>query len=258
MKTNKIILVVLICSAGLYLNSCKKKEEAPVPTPANGELMMHLHTMSDMNEVMYDSLYVMMDGRKIIVTKAQLYISGIQLIKTDGSTYDVSGMIIFKKQEIEPYMLGSVPSGNYQSIKFNVGLSAATNSTSPILSDSALNRPDMWFGSSAQPSGFVFVNFQGKIDTTTAANSAVSQMQPFVYKIGTNAHLKNVSMPVQNFTVSPNQMSAIHLSVDYSKLFIGIQLNLNSNLNIASSADNTRTLATQITNNIPLMFSYGM
>ena len=74
MKTtikNKIVLLALMCSTGLYLNSCKKKDTTP-PPPANGTLGFHFHTNVDTNEVEdLDSMYVMTGGRKITVHFAQ-------------------------------------------------------------------------------------------------------------------------------------------------------------------------------------------
>ena len=262
MKTtiNKKAIFIMFClmAYGMtFFVSCKKEKPAPTPPPANGTLMLHLHTNVDTNEVDYfDTVYTMTGGRKISVTKAQLYLSNITLIKLDGSTYTVPGTIILKKMEIEPYTVGSVPSGNYKSIRFDVGLSPTTNASTPASADSTLNRPDMWFGVAAQPAGFIFTNFQGKIDTTTAANGTIAQMQAFSYKIGTNANLKTVTMPDQNYTVTPNGVQYIHIIVDYSKLFTGVQLNVNSNLGINTTADNGTPLGTQVTNNISSMFIY--
>jgi hypothetical protein len=263
MKTKKYIQIAIIgfvTITGLTFNSCKKdKDPAPAPPVANGTLFFHIHTNVDTAEVEnYDSLNITSIGRKITVHKAQLYISGIQLIKLDGSTYDVPGAIALIKQGTEVYMVGNVPSGNYRSVKFNVGLSAATNASTPAAADSTLNQPAMWFGATAQPSGFVFLNFQGTIDTTTAANGSIAQMQPFSYKIGTNTNLKSVTMPDKNYTVSPNQAQYIHMVIDYNMLLMGIPLNVNPNLNMSTTAANATALGTQLTNNIPMMFMYEM
>lgn len=260
MKTKKYIQIAFICLTaivGLTFSSCKKdKDTDPAPTPAaDGTIAFHLHTNVDTAEVAsYDSINVMSSGRKITVSIAQLYLSNIQLIKLDGSTVDVSGVIAFKKQQEEVYTLGTVPSGNYKSVKFNVGLSAATNAATPAASDSTLNQPSMWFGATAQPLGFTFVNFQGTIDTTTAANGAT--LYPFSYKIGTNANLKTVTMPDQNFTVSPGQVQFVHMMIDYNMLFNGIQLNVNSNLIMDTNPANGTPLGTQISNNVASMFMY--
>lgn len=250
------ILLIVVCFTG-----CKKKTDPvstqPTPAPANGTVMLHLHTNIDTNEVdAYNQNYFMAGGRKVSLSIAQLYISSIQLVKSDGSTYDMSGVNILKLMQQEEYVVGSVPPGNYKSIRFNVGLAPATNTMVPAIADSTLNHPNMWFGNSAQPSGYVFLNLQGKIDTSAAANNTTAQMQPFVYRIGTNAHLKNVSMPDENYTVVSSQAHFIHIIIDYSKLFNGITLTLAGNLNVNSVSDNTSALSNQITNNIPLMFSY--
>ena len=262
MKTiikNQLILIALICSVGIYLSSCKKKDDTPPPTPpANGSLAFHLHSNVDTNEV--DTLgmvYVMTGGRKISVSFAQLYISGIQLVKPDGSTYAVPGTIILKKQQTEPYNVGSVPAGNYTSVKFNIGLSAATNASTPLSTDTTLYVKSMWLDTgSVQPSGFVFINFQGKIDTTAAANGTIAQMVPFSYRIGTNAHLTSISMPTQNFTVAPHQTQYVHMIIDYAKLFSGVKLNTSGNLTINTASDNALPLATLVADSIPRMIHY--
>jgi hypothetical protein len=160
-------------------------------------------------------------------------------------------------QQTEQYLLGSAPAGNYKSIKFNVGLSPSTNALLPEPNDSTFYKPSMWFGNTVQPwQGYIFVNFQGKIDTSTAANSTIAQMQPFTYRIGTNSHLKSVTMPDQNYTVSSDQTQYIHIVIDYNKLFSGIVLHNASNLNVVTTTDNGGALANQIANNIPLMFQY--
>ena len=258
--TKKIAIILVLIA--LVNVSCKKDTTSPTPepepAPANGSAVLHLHTNVDTIEVAdYDSIYVMANGRKISISIAQLYISNIQLVKADGSTVDISGLTIAKTQPIEEYMLGSVPAGNYKSIRFNVGLSPASNALMPEPSDSTFYKPNMWFGNTVQPwNGYVFVNFQGKIDTSNAANGTIAGMQTFSYRIGTDSHLKSVSMPDQNYTISPDQTQFIHIVIDYNKLFNGIILNGNSNLNVLSPLDNTSSISNQIANNISSMFIY--
>jgi len=253
-----IQLLTLIIAICLTVSSCKKdKDEAATPTTITGKgtIAFHFHTNVDTVEVEdYDSVYVLTGGRNITVSKAQLYISNIQLVKLDGSTVDVAGTQLIKQGE-EEYTIGDAPAGNYKSVKFNVGLGATANATAPASADSVLNQPAMWFGNPPQTSGgFVFVNFQGTIDTTTAANGTV--MVPFSYKIGTNTNLKNVTLPDQNFTVSPNQIQFVHMYIDYAMLFDGVQLNNINKLSMNTVVDNATALGTQLANNIAMMFSY--
>jgi hypothetical protein len=222
----------------------------------NGNLILHLHTVVDTNTVFqYDSVYKVTGNRKIALTFAQLYVSDIQLVKSDGSVYDMTGTVALKTLSQEIYQLGTLPNGSYKAIRFSVGLDPAENLKSPSsLQDSLFNKPAMWFGNTAQPQGFVFLNLRGKIDTTTNSTGTLANMQNFSYKIGKNANYKQVVMDNVSFTVTAGQSQYVHLLIDYNKLFAGIQLNNPNNLAISSIADNSTDLAKKICNNIPSMF----
>ncbi len=263
MKNSKqAFLLILIMVMGFA--SCKKKktEEPPPDGSTNapmGTFMFHLHTYIDNNEVdAYNIVYTTDLGRKISLSMAQLYVTNIQLVKLDGSTVDFSGKKILKVLETETYLVGDAPVGNYKSIRFKVGLDAATNTLSPTFpADSAiLNKPSMWFSGTAQPDGYVFMNVQGKIDTTADASGTIAQMQPFVYKIGTNANYKQVNMPDKNYTIVEGQVQFGHILIDYNRMFGGVKLYQSSNLSVTTTTDNALPIATTIVNNLPSMFIY--
>ena len=257
MKKINLLFVFTLISIGfssILISSCNKSTNSGTVN-VNGSLFFHLHTNVDTNEVdNYGQVYVLTGGRKISVSMAQMYISNIQLIKADGSVYSIAGLNLLKVQQTEPYALGSVPAGNYQSVRFTVGLDDATNGKTPVANDSTFNQPKMWFGNTAQPQGYIFVNFQGSIDTTKGMNS--SKLIPFSYKIGTSARKQIVQMPIQAFSVDPKQVQYVHMVIDYNKLFTGIDLTKIGNLTVNTPTDNAGALATQISGNIPSMFSY--
>ena len=247
---------ILSIALAMWLNvSCTKKNSInPVVT---GQLYFHLHTNIDSLEVdSYNSVLQSTSGRNISLSLAQMYLSNIQLVRLDGSVYSVANQVILKVFENEAYLVGNVPAGNYRSVRFSVGLSAMENAKTPVAGDTVFYRPEMWFGNTAQPQGFVFLNVQGKIDTTALGNGTEDQMVQFTYKIGTAASLKQVVMPDQNFSVFPNQIEYVHMLINYMKIFDGIDLSKASNLSVQSTTDNSGSVATQIVNNIPGMFSY--
>ena len=252
---SKIILAVAFVSL-VTITSCKKKKVEPTTVTPTGILMMHLHTNIDTTEVeAYDSVYMDGTGRSMSLNLAQMYISGIQLVKLDGSTYELTDVNFLKVFETEGYNIPNVPVGNYKAIRFKVGLSSTINALEPTNSTyaSLLNKPEMWFTNPFQSNGYVFANIQGSVDTTTAKNGALI---PFSYKIGTNENLIEVALPEKNFTVSDGMLSYAHLVIDYSKVFDGIQLNQINNLSINSIGDNASALATSIKNNISSMFHF--
>ncbi len=257
MKAKYNFKITIFLLAILFYTGCKNKKNNDPSETATGNLAFHFHTLVEYTEVAdYNTIYTLTNGRQISVSIAQLYISGIQLVKMDGTLYDVPNSNELKVQELEPMSLGAVPAGNYKSVRFNVGLNSTTNHQTPKNSNLTLYRPDMWFGATVQPDGFIFMNFQGMIDTSVAANNLPAQMQNFCYKIGTDANIIKVSMPVENYTVLPNKTAYIHMYIDYNKLLTGVQLNNSTNLTVATAADNSSAIATMIKNNIPSMFTY--
>lgn len=269
MKQKIGIWLFILAVSGLQFSlvSCKKKSDDPAPeeekeevenTPT-GRLFMHLHNYIEDTEVdLYDVTYTTAsEGRKIKLSIGQLYLSNIQLVRLDGSLYSVPGTIVLKEQETETYTIGDVPVGNYKTIQFTIGLDPSLNQKSPSAEASdPLNRPSMWFTSTAQPDGYVFVNAQGKIDTTADASGTEAQMQPFSYRIGTNANAITHVMPPRNFTITRDQGQYCHMYVDYSKLFTGIPLHNSAYLTVNSASDNGSAVAAAIVRNIPAMFNY--
>jgi len=252
--TYNLLYIIVVAVIVLNLQGCKHDLQSDIST--QGNLIFHLHTMVDTNAVFkYDSVYIMSGHRKISLSLAQMYISDIQLVKKDGSVYNMSGTILLKTLENEVYQVGNAPNGDYKAIRFSVGLDPFENlKTSFVKSDSLYNKPLMWFGETAQTQGYVFLNIIGKIDTTTNGVGTLAGMKPFSYKIGSNANYKQVVMNSVSFTIQPGQSQYVHFMIDYNMLFMGIQLNNPNNLTINSIADNTTTLAKNICNNIPFMF----
>ena len=262
-------IVYLFFMLSLVMTACNKKDKEKDPAPTTpidnggvdntpkGTLLVHLHNYIDETEVdAYNIVYQTSAGRKISLSKGQFYLSDFELVKLDGTTYSVKDKNILKLQEAESYQLGDVPVGNYKTIRFKVGLSSTVNASTPAASDLTLNRADMWFGSTAQPDGFVFFNFAGKIDTTVAANAPDADMKPFQYRIGTNAQYKQVVMPDKNYSIVKDQAQYIHMYANCAKLFDGVTLTNSANLSVASPADNSSAVAIKIANNIPNIFVY--
>lgn len=266
---NKIGLWFLVMALGSLqlFTSCKKKSDDPAPEDTNGGtvdtptgmLQMHIHNYIEDTEVDdYNIPYTTSsEGRKISLSMGQVYLSNIQLVKLDGSVYTIPNTVVLKVQEEETYKIALVPVGNYKTIRFNIGLDASTNQKTPSSdANDPLNKPDMWFSNTAQPDGYVFVNAQGKIDTTASASADAAHMQPFVYRIGTNGNLMQRTMPDRNFSVYKDQVELFHMYVDYSKLFTGIPLSNPANLHVNTPADNSSWVAASIVHNIPSMFYY--
>ena len=244
-----------------FLNGCKKKEATTTNTVTNtvvptGDLKFHLHTYIGDQEVdAYGIDYPMPDGRMISLNMAELYISEIQLVRLDGSLYNVPSNGVLKVFEAEAVEIANVPVGNYQSVRFKIGLTPAVNLLQPTTSGYLylLNQPEMWFSSQAQPDGYVYLNFAGSIDTTAAQTG---EKVPFEYKIGTEANRVQIEMPVENFSIYKDVVGYVHMKIQYDRIFNGIQLSNNANLNVKSKNDNTLPILETLRKNMSTLFIY--
>jgi hypothetical protein len=252
------VFIVLGCIS--LFTACKKEETTPLTTITEsvptGLLKFHLHTFIGDQEVdAYGIETQMPDGRLITLQMAQMYISDIQLVKLDGSLYTVPSNGVLKVFESESVTIGKVAVGNYKSVRFKVGLTPSVNKLEPTTTGytNLLNQLEMWFSSKAQPEGYVFLNFAGRIDTT--ANRSGEQV-PFVYKIGTDANTVQIEMPQQNFSIFKDVVGYVHMKIEYDKLFEGIDLTDNKNLHVKTTADNGLPIVQTIKKNIPKLFIY--
>ncbi|MBK8778541.1 MAG: hypothetical protein IPO25_14515 [Saprospiraceae bacterium] len=244
-----LIIISLITS----IWSCSKDATEETKT---GTFMFHLHTYIDNEEVdLYNINYHTLEGRTISLNMAQLYITDVQLVGLDGSVFSFSGKKIIKVLEKATYEIGQVPVKRYISLRFKVGLDGLTDKLIPSTSSdsSILNRPEMWFSNSAQPDGYIYMNVQGKIDTSATLNKPPV---PFAYKIGTNKNYIQITMPEKELVAEEGQILFGHIIIDYNKLFNGVDLRQVDNLSITTPSSNSSALASKIVNNIHSMFIY--
>ncbi|MBS1646098.1 MAG: hypothetical protein JST67_02025 [Bacteroidetes bacterium] len=248
----KIILTQLVIS--LLFFSCKKKEETQTPPTPLGTAALHLHTNINNNEV--DSGMIASDdlGRKIKLNIAQFYISNVTLKQSNGSTVALTGMYLLKNIQQEEYVLGQIPTGNYSSISFNVGIDAATNATLPASHTGILaaQTPPMWFGSALQ--GYIFMNIEGASDSTGTG----SYFRSFAYQIGTNVLYQHVTLTYNTaspLVITSQGTSLIHVTCDYGYLLKNVSSFKTQNA-VATPFNSDSVLIKQIANNIPAMFRF--
>jgi hypothetical protein len=140
--------------------------------------------------------------------------------------------------------------GNYSSVKFDVGLNSADDSINAITqSDTSIfsAKAGSWFGSLAK--GYMFVNFQGKLMYTQTA----SVYQPFSLQLGGVSNRVTVVMPTKNISFLPNQTNFIHITMDYLRLLDGLTSQTGY---VSDSVSINPVVSAKAVQNIPAMFAY--
>jgi hypothetical protein len=244
----------------LALFSCKKEEVTPanntvIDNTPKGSVALHLHTYLGEEIDQYNLPYSFgTQNRKINITAAQIYISNLQLIALNGTVITVKDSIKLKVIANTLYNFGKVPVGNYQTVRFTLGLDSATNIVNPV-SDQRLNNPDMFFAADGKTQGSIFFQLEGQIDTTSNA-SAPTTLIPFSYRIGTNANARVLTMPIKNFSVTENNLTSLHTYMQLTEVLNVIEWNKANQLSVQTLAENANSLAKKIVNQMPLMFKY--
>jgi len=249
MKFNIVILYCIIIFLGL---SCEKKDNKPTieDVVSKGKLWMHFHStigLNDINE--YGIEYIDETGRGFKLSKAQFYISEIELIKLNDEVVYVNDFIL-KTLEDESYLVGDVEVGNYKAVRFKFGLNGGINNFTP---DKGLTDTSMWFNQSDYTGGYLYMNARGEVDTSSDFSGKYCH---FNYKLGLATNIVEVSLPENYFPVYDGLISYVHLNADYAKLFNGIDLKDVYNLSITTKNENQtkQDLLTQLKLNIANSF----
>ncbi len=252
MKLTPKISLLVIAALVIFSAGCTKPKENTTPAAM---LFLHIHTNIDTNEVDQGGIYTNWAGKAISLTRAEYYISGITLTRTDGSTVAVSGTTLVKWGK-EEYQIGNIPTGSYKNISFQVGVQAGDNHKDPSTQsgDLAAQNPSMHYSTTSN--GYIFLAVAGLIDSSGSG----TPNKPFSYQIGTDALIKTVILGDHSaapynapYLATANGSITVHITGDYGKLFNNVDMMQSNQTN---STDVNTALATTLAGNIPSMFDY--
>ena len=177
-------------------------------------------------------------GRLLSFTTAQFYISNIFIHTTTGGWQQPQpGLVILKRIDNETYTLGNINPGLIDTVKYTVGVGYPLNTQAPtffsttsaldsVLSSSESSRMfgSAMAGMTGMPSGFTFMNLQGRESTDHL---------PLNYQVGGYGDTVNIVLTYPGgFSFSPvlpgGEINYIHQAIDYGTL-LQIFNPLNSN-----------------------------
>ena len=254
-----LFFVGLVFTAMFF--SCKK---TPAPTASNQITVgFHFHSWiggQALSPALYASeAYPDSLGRILTLTTAQFYISNIAIHTTTGGWQQPQpGLILMKRIDNETYTLGSINPGLIDSVKYTVGIGYPLNTQPPSYfsttspTDSVLSSLEsgLMFGSTmagmnGMPSGYTFMNIQGRDSTDHL---------PLNYQIGGYGDTVNILLTFPGgFSFSPvlpgGEINYIHQAIDYGTL-LKIFNPLNSGNTNSQFWGSNPTPANTILNNI--------
>ncbi|ADY26092.1 hypothetical protein Deipr_0936 [Deinococcus proteolyticus MRP] len=155
------------------------------------------------------------NGQALNVQDVRFYVSGVALVKDDGSEVPVEGLNLAKLNRGTPprnipIFQGDVPAGKYRGLRFDVGVPRELNHRDATTAPSPLSIEDGMYW--AWNSGYIFFSLHGDVDGTRVA-----------HHIGGDSHritvdLADLQKPGTALNVGPAGL-AVPLTLDLQKLY---------------------------------------
>lgn len=220
-------------------------------------LVLNVYPYFGNDSIVPGKIYRTAVGDSISFSRADFYISNIQLNGTSGTSISDSGYTLVTFSNHQNLIVGSVPTGNYNSISFNVGVTSSLNHIDPATYAAgplAAQSPSMHFADNN--TGYIFMAFEGAVDST---NNNASPNKLFSYHIGTDSLLHTVNLPDHSaapynsvFTATGTKVLTINIIADFSQLLQNVNTSTST---LTNTTDNT-VLADTLAAHIPVMFRY--
>ncbi len=184
------------------------------------------------------------NGATISFTSARMYLSEITLLQNETTTvttqdepltvpakndddedisHTVLDKIVLVKQDagINLYDLGSWPSGEYEGIRFKVGIAGVNNridpsqvpATHPLAKQTDRNNHWNW------NAGYLFLRIDGKVDTD---DDGVPD-DDWAVHLGTGQFLREITL-MQSFTLNDDTPATLDISIDYGAFLKDVDL----------------------------------
>lgn len=244
----KNILYTLLIASVVFATSCKKDDE--VPQLKYQSLSFKFQPYSGSDALNYSSTFTNADGRNFTLTEFRYYVSGIKLIKEDGSELPITNKYLLVSPSTSVYPVGDVPAGNYKGIKFSVGVDYDANHGDPTLYAAdhplAIQSPGIHW---SWMMGYIFMKIEGTCDTS--ATGTAGEYHDMFYHIGMDSYLTEVDLSTSSFSVSGDSPKQITFKTDVNVLLEDVDMETEWSTH---TMDNM-PLATRIKNNIPDMFT---
>jgi hypothetical protein len=279
-NTFRSLLVCAICGIALFASACQTV--APVDN-SPGTLALNLSPMFGTRTFDTTSTFSL-NGRNIRFTLGQVYVSNIELTKSDGSKLKLTDAPISIRAAVtgdtsaatplsitdrilfyqhwrgdNSKTIPSIPAGQYTGISFTVGLLNPINQIDasevlrlapqhPLALVSAQPARNWW----SWNTGYIFAKIEGLCDTTAAGTGTPNTR--FFYHIGATGFTAPISI-TRNFEVKGNQTTTLPLIFDYAKVMAGLDLRNAQErstmvIRPAASFPNDRPLGQRIVTNI--------
>ena len=205
-------------------------------------IALHVHSLVGTQPYSTGTTYTHTSGRRYKFTKAHFYVSGVEVEKASGHEhFDNYLQIVAPNSD---YSLGTIPTGSYTGVNFNIGIDSAANHSDPTTyaATHALSASSPTFDHWSWNSGYIFVKIEGVADTSATMNGAIDG--PFTLHIGGDSFLRAIALN-KAFDVPVTGNYEFGINIDWAKALDGVDLR-----NATTHTMDNMPLAMQVMSNL--------
>ena len=212
------------CTETLAINgaafTCRNTDANAAPLNHNVELK--IHTWVDAVEMAFGQVYVNAAGQAYKPSLQHLYLSNITLVHETLGDVVLSEVELYKeaeKEESQARLLAALPSGNYTSIRFGLGLNETQNQSDPALFPPGHPLSYVENNYWGWLSKYIFVKLEGDISSDS---DGVSFEKSYLYHLGRDQLYRTVELPY-DITLNETESKSVDLKLDLSRVFYDAQ-----------------------------------
>ncbi len=209
--------------ATVLVAGCNNKDNDPAAAPQKGVFSVELENTVGNRALRLDTdTYTTPAGDQFTISTFRYYLSNLTLLRADGSTYalpETYFLVDQAKPESQTLKLTDVPTGDYTSLRFTVGVDSARtkagNLTGILGSDN-----NMWWDWSKE---FINLKLEGT-SPQSPKGGLVFHIAGYKGANGANNTIRTVTLPFGGSTkllVRADHTPQIHLQADVLKMFSG-------------------------------------
>lgn len=250
MKLLNTILGLAIASA--IFGSCEKEPKPIIrPQKEKGNLQLNV-TKSYNNKIIGISPIedTLLDGRKIRITSADIFLSEIGLEDESILTSYADQPLVLVKGNKTRFDLGQINVGAYYKLKLKSGLTTTLNDKNNTY-DLYLNDTSMWYNPNNIAEKYIHIKIVGEVDTTERQTGL--GFAPIELYLGAGTVTKPISLELYT-GINKGESTSIFLNINFAKLFNGIDLIPREN-RVINNSNLAITRGHIYRNNVDSMFS---
>jgi hypothetical protein len=228
--------------AALLLAACENKK--PDPAPTAGKLDLHVENVAGSSSLAFNTPYTTAAGETIRITDLKYYLSNVQLLKADGTSWAApdSYYLVDQAQTATQHLeLKDVPAGDYTQLRLTIGVDSVRNTAGA--QTGALDPLHGMYWDWNQ--GYIFLRLQGSSPAAPGNGGVFYDVAGFRRPYNT---IRTVTLPMPGgapLHIRADATPNMHVKANVLKMFDGpSRISFRQVSNVAGGAE-----AVQLANN---------